>query len=66
MVLELASLIGKIDAQIADKSDLMFLRFLTPLAKLFTAKESMRVCSEGIECFGGIGYMEDSGIPRIM
>jgi len=39
------------------------LRLLTPLLKLYTAKQAMSVISEGLECFGGLGYMEDSGIP---
>ena len=40
--------------------------FLTPLVKLFTAKESVKWVSEGLECFGGVGYMENSGIPWIL
>jgi alkylation response protein AidB-like acyl-CoA dehydrogenase len=31
--------------------------------KLFTAKEAVAVVSEGLECFGGMGYMENSRIP---
>ena len=65
MTLELAALIGKVDAQMATEEDHLFIRFLTPLVKLFTAKEAVRVCSEGIECFGGQGYMENSRIPVI-
>lgn len=34
--------------------------------KLFTAKEAMKHVSEGLECFGGVGYMENSGIPVIL
>ena len=26
----------------------------------------MSVISEGLECFGGLGYMENSGLPRIL
>lgn len=36
------------------------LRLLTPILKLFTAKECVQVVSEGLECFGAMGYMEDS------
>ena len=43
----------------------MLLRLLTPVLKLFTAKECLAVISEGIECFGAMGYMEDSQIPKI-
>lgn len=38
---------------------------LTPILKLFTAKECLSVISEGLECFGALGYLEDSNIPRI-
>lgn len=42
------------------------LRLMTPVLKLFTAKEAMRVASEGLESFGGLGYMENSRIPQIL
>ena len=42
------------------------LRLMTPVLKLFTAKEAMRVVSEGLESFGGLGYMENSRIPQIL
>ncbi|KYQ99945.1 putative acyl-CoA dehydrogenase [Tieghemostelium lacteum] len=42
------------------------LRILTPLSKLYTAKQSIKVSSEGIECLGGTGYMEDSDMPRLL
>lgn len=40
------------------------LRLLTPLLKLYTAKENIKLSSEVLECFGGVGYIEDSGIPK--
>eukprot|EP01096_Ripella_sp_DP13-Kostka_P007208 TRINITY_DN2620_c0_g2_i1.p1 TRINITY_DN2620_c0_g2~~TRINITY_DN2620_c0_g2_i1.p1 ORF type:complete len:687 (-),score=249.70 TRINITY_DN2620_c0_g2_i1:67-1989(-) len=42
------------------------LRLLIPLIKLYTAKLCVKSTSELLECFGGMGYMEDSGIPRIL
>jgi putative acyl-CoA dehydrogenase len=39
---------------------------MTPILKLFSAKECIGVISEGLESFGGIGYMENSGLPRIL
>lgn len=39
---------------------------MTPVLKLFAGKECMWVVSEGLEMFGGLGYMEDSGLPRIL
>ncbi|CDW73693.1 protein acdh-isoform a [Stylonychia lemnae] len=42
------------------------LRLLTSILKLFTAKDSIAVASEGIESFGGLGYMENTRIPQIL
>jgi len=56
---------GLNDLESASADDYLYLRFLTPLAKLFTAKEAIRCVSEGLECFGGLGYMENSNIPVI-
>ena len=39
---------------------------MTPVLKLFTAKEAVALISEGIESFGGLGYMENSRIPVIL
>ncbi|TME52950.1 MAG: acyl-CoA dehydrogenase, partial [Chloroflexi bacterium] len=36
------------------------------LAKLYTAKQAVAVASEALECFGGQGYMEDTGLPRLL
>ncbi len=42
------------------------LRLLTPIVKLYTGKRSIGVVSEGLESFGGQGYIEDTGLPRIL
>ncbi|MFL6550166.1 MAG: acyl-CoA dehydrogenase family protein, partial [Povalibacter sp.] len=42
------------------------LRLLTPIAKLFTAKQAVAVVSECIEAFGGAGYVEDTGLPALL
>ncbi len=42
------------------------LRLLTPLAKLYTAKQGVAGLSEIVESFGGAGYVEDTGIPRML
>ena len=34
-----------------------------PLLKLFTAKEGMKVYSEVLEFFAGLGYLENSNLP---
>lgn len=41
------------------------LRMLTPVLKLYTAKRTVQWTSELLEVFGGVGYIEDSGIPTL-
>ena len=43
----------------------LLLRLLTPLNKMYTAKCAVYCASEGIECMGGIGYLETSLMPSI-
>lgn len=40
-------------------------RLLTPLTKLSCARQGIWGASELIESFGGAGYIEDTGLPRI-
>lgn len=42
------------------------LRALTPIAKLTTGKQAVAIASEAIESCGGAGYVEDTGLPRLM
>lgn len=42
------------------------LRLLTPIMKLTTAKQAVAVISEILESFGGAGYVEDTGLPRLL
>lgn len=42
------------------------LRLLTPIMKLYTAKQAIAITSESIESLGGTGYMEDSDMPRLL
>jgi alkylation response protein AidB-like acyl-CoA dehydrogenase len=41
-------------------------RVLVPIAKLVTAKQAVAVTSEAIEACGGAGYVEDTGLPRLL
>lgn len=66
LVLEVARLLGREDTGIASDQESLLLRLLTPLAKLYTAKQAMSVVSEGLECFGGQGYIEDTGLPGLL
>jgi alkylation response protein AidB-like acyl-CoA dehydrogenase len=42
------------------------LRIVAPLAKLATGKLAVSSASEYVECFGGAGYVEDTGVPRLL
>ncbi|KAF9096899.1 hypothetical protein BGX29_000356 [Mortierella sp. GBA35] len=46
--------------------DLPLLRLLTPILKLWSAKNAFYLSQEAMECFGGQGYMEETGIGRAM
>ncbi len=41
-------------------------RTLVPIAKLVTGKQAVTVTSEAIEACGGAGYIEDTGLPRVL
>ena len=32
----------------------------------FLGNQAVAVVSEGLECFGGQGYIEDTGLPRML
>ena len=42
------------------------LRLVTPLLKLWTGKLAVTIASEACECFGGAGYLEETGIPQLL
>ncbi|VDO39068.1 unnamed protein product [Haemonchus placei] len=58
-------LIGQ-EAVNASKSDALLLRLITPVVKLYTGKMCVPLISEAMECFGGQGYIEDTGIPTTL
>lgn len=65
------AMIGRIETldnrlpEIQDR-DLPLLRLLTPILKMWSAKNAFALSQEAMECFGGQGYMEETGIGRIM
>ncbi len=61
-----AALLGRAEAGEASDAERALLRVVTPLAKLTTARQAVQVASEAIECFGGAGYVEDTGLPRLL
>ncbi len=58
--------IGRDEADEASAQERDLLRLLTPIVKLTTGKQSVAVCSEALECFGGAGYVEDTGLPALL
>lgn len=66
LVLHLGVLLGREETAVASDSDKLLLRLLTPVAKLYTAKQSILIASEVLECFGGQGYIEDTGLPVLL
>jgi len=50
----------------ADDHETRLARALVPIAKLTTGKQAVAVTSEAIEACGGAGYVEDTGLPRIL
>jgi len=61
-----AELLGRIEGGSASGDEEKLFRVLTPIAKLTTAKQAVAVASEALESFGGAGYVEDTGLPRLL
>ncbi|HVX05180.1 MAG TPA: acyl-CoA dehydrogenase family protein, partial [Rhodanobacteraceae bacterium] len=57
---------GRVESGAGDARDAALQRLLTPLAKLWICKLGVRIASETVEAFGGVGYLEDSGIPLLL
>ncbi len=66
LVLRTAELLGREETGEASLDERALLRLLTPLGKLLTGKQAVACASEVLECFGGAGYVEDSGLPRLL
>ena len=66
LVFHLAGLLGKEECGTVNDDERALLRLLTPVAKLYTGKQAIAVASEALEAFGGAGYVEDTGLPRLL
>ncbi len=66
LVFHLALLLGREETGEADAADRALLRLLTPVAKLYTGRQTVAVASEVLEAFGGAGYIEDTGLPMLL
>ena len=66
LMLDLARQLGEEETGTISKEDALLLRLMMPVAKAYTAKKAVSNISEGLECFGGQGYIEDTGLPGIL
>lgn len=66
LTFDLVRILGLEEHGNASDEELGVMRLMLPVCKLYTAKQAIKVCSEGLESFGGMGYLEDSGLPRIL
>ena len=62
----LVEMIGRDEAGELSAEEMDLLRLLTPIVKLTTAKQCVSAVSEALECFGGAGYVEDTGLPMLL
>ncbi|MEX2498042.1 MAG: acyl-CoA dehydrogenase family protein [Wenzhouxiangellaceae bacterium] len=56
---------GRVEHDHAEASPAL-LRILTPMVKLGTGRDAVACASETLECFGGAGYIEDTGLPQLL
>jgi alkylation response protein AidB-like acyl-CoA dehydrogenase len=66
LVFYLVELIGREETGALRAAEHDLLRLLTPVVKLTAGKQVVAVCSEALECFGGAGYVEDTGLPALL
>lgn len=66
LTFRVVELLGREENGELTESEARLLRLLTPIMKLTTGKQAVAVLSEALECFGGAGYVEDTGLPRLL
>ena len=66
LAFRVAELMGRREGGGAPDADRLLLRVLTPVAKLTTGRQAVAAVSEALEAFGGAGYVEDTGLPRLL
>jgi acyl-CoA dehydrogenase len=59
-------LLGREESGVITDEEQRLLRILLPVAKLTTGKQAVAVASEGLEAFGGAGYVEDTHLPVLL
>lgn len=53
------------DADPADEHESALARLVTPVVKYWTCKRAPQHAAEALECLGGAGFVEESGMPRL-
>ncbi len=53
------------DADPADEHEQLLKRLLTPVVKYWTCKRAPQHAAEALECLGGVGYVEETDLPRL-
>ena len=66
LAFHVVELMGREECGDSSDAERAMLRLLTPVAKLYTGKQAVTVASEALEAFGGAGYVEDTGLPRLL
>lgn len=66
LAFRVADLLGRAESGVATPSEELALRLITTLAKLTTGKQAVSLSSEALECFGGAGYVNDTGLPKLL
>ena len=62
---EAATVLAMRLAGAVDRSETDFLRLALPVSKYLVCKRAPTVVGEALECLGGNGYVEESGLPRL-
>jgi hypothetical protein len=66
LAFRVVELLGRIESGEASQAEQLVSRLLTPIGKLTTAKQGVVVASEALESFGGAGYVNDTGLPKLL
>ncbi|MGB8223360.1 MAG: acyl-CoA dehydrogenase family protein [Polyangiales bacterium] len=66
LAFRVVELLGRIESGEASDTEQLLSRLLTPIGKLTTGKQAVAVASEALEAFGGAGYVNDTGLPRLL
>jgi alkylation response protein AidB-like acyl-CoA dehydrogenase len=66
LAFRVVELLGRIEAGEASDAEQLVSRLLTPIGKLTTGKQAVVIASETLESFGGAGYVNDTGLPRLL